>query len=387
MDNYNQSRRSPTNPAERKRAHRHDGDEREVRRRSRSPRNREHDDKSTKRRRHHHHHHHHHHHRSVPVPDPVPVPTLPFNARTLSRSADYKAFRPLFAQYLDLQKQIDIRNIEEREVRGRWKSFVNKWNGGTLAEGWYDPVTFENAVLDQGQDVDEEKEEEEVESPDDDGHRVVVGQDLQIIHHHHHHHHNIISSRRASPDDDEDEDEDDDEYGPTLPGQKAAYSSFPSKHGPGIPSLTDLTLRRELEASGREEARDALRQERKFDRTLQKERLEEIVPRADAGTQARRLEKRREVRDANASFADAKSSNDVSEVPDADLLGDGGGGGLEEYKRLKRDQERKKTEREIRREEIMRAKQEEREERIRKYKEREEHTVDMLREIAKSRFG
>ena len=33
----------------------------------------------------------------------------------------------MFALYLDIQKQIDIEELEEGEVKGRWKSFVNKW--------------------------------------------------------------------------------------------------------------------------------------------------------------------------------------------------------------------------------------------------------------------
>lgn len=150
--------------------------------------------------------------------------------------------------------------------------------------------------------------------------------------------------------------------------------------------MSDLALRRELEASDRDDARALLRQERKADRTLQKERLDELAPRADPSSQARRLEKRHEVRDANASFANAKSSNEIPDLPDADLMG-GNGNGIEEYKRLRREADRRKTEREVRREEILRAKREEREDRVREYREREAHTIDMLREIAKSRFG
>ena len=33
----------------------------------------------------------------------------------------------MFALYLDIQKQIDIEELDEREVKGRWKSFVGKW--------------------------------------------------------------------------------------------------------------------------------------------------------------------------------------------------------------------------------------------------------------------
>lgn len=51
---------------------------------------------------------------------------LPFGARDLSRY-DLSAFRPMFALYLDIQKQIYIDDLDEKEVKGRWKSFVGKW--------------------------------------------------------------------------------------------------------------------------------------------------------------------------------------------------------------------------------------------------------------------
>ncbi|KAI0187575.1 hypothetical protein EV127DRAFT_344272 [Xylaria flabelliformis] len=295
------------------------------------------------------------------------TPKLPYNARSLSRSIDHDAFRPLFARYLDVQKQIDIARLDEREVRGRWKSFVSKWNNGELAEGWYRPETFEDVMLDtRGANNGPESERRQK------------------------------SAYNGAPDlrsHDTEEGEDDDDYGPILPPQgdlghamSTSKSLSQTKHGPGIPTLSDLTLRRELEASDRDDTRALLRQERKADRTLQKERLDELVPRADPSSQARRLEKRREVRDANTSFANAKSSNEMPDLTDADLMG-ANDGGIEEYKRLKRETERKKTEREVKREEILRAKREEREDRIKEYREREAHTVDMLREIAKSRFG
>ena len=38
----------------------------------------------------------------------------------------------MFALYLDIQKQLDIDELDESEVKGRWKSFVNKWYGAVL---------------------------------------------------------------------------------------------------------------------------------------------------------------------------------------------------------------------------------------------------------------
>ncbi|KAI3324297.1 hypothetical protein HD806DRAFT_494657 [Xylariaceae sp. AK1471] len=373
--------------------------------RSRSParhRHRHHHRDETHPSRHHHHHHHRHRFRHVSsTSHQDSPPALPSNARPLSRSADFDTFRPLFARYLDVQKQIDITTLDEREVRGRWKSFVGKWNKGELAEGWYQPETFEDALDQRGVENGPEGERRRDVSERATSYERPHGSSVGKIRH--------IHTIKLENDDErpweredavlrsqgmEDEGEEDDEdYGPTLPGQdnpthatSIAKSQSQTKPGPGIPTLSDLTLRRELEAADLQETRGLLRQERKGDRALQKERLDELTPRADAGTQARKLEKRREVRDANTSFANAKSSNDVPELADAELMG-ADGGGIEEYKKLKREAEHKKTEREVRREEVLRAKREEREERMKAYREREAHTVDMLREIAKSRFG
>ena len=51
---------------------------------------------------------------------------LPFGARKLSKHDD-KQLWSLFGLYLDVQKQLDLDELDEKEARGRWKSFVNKW--------------------------------------------------------------------------------------------------------------------------------------------------------------------------------------------------------------------------------------------------------------------
>lgn len=60
---------------------------------------------------------------------------------------------------------------------------------------------------------------------------------------------------------------------------------------------------------------------------------------------------------------------------------------LASLKREKEKEQRKKNEREIRREEILRARAAEREERIQKYREKEQETVGWLQTLAKQRFG
>ncbi|KAI0408432.1 hypothetical protein F4802DRAFT_618594 [Xylaria palmicola] len=412
-----EDRRWPSPRRERKRPHEHDDrGTRRVRRRSdegddghhsayvrettpRSPRRSEHRHGHDRRDSTHLAHRGHHRHRprhASSTATRAHAAELPCGARALSRSADFDAFRPLFASYLDIQKQMDITSLDDREVRGRWKSFVGKWNSGELAEGWYQPETFQNATLDvQGagntpagkrREIHTSPHEVRSAASGDRGDRL--GADSP--------------SQDTEEDKEEGEDDDDDDYGPTLPpqdepsGAASAVSTTPSqtKHGPGIPTLSDLTLRRELEASDRADARALQRHERKADRALQKERLAELAPRADAGTRERRLEKRRDAREANAAFARAAGGGgggEMAEMGDADLMGGGGGGDggddLQEYKRLQRDTERRRTEREVRREEALRAQREEREGRIREYRAREAQTVDMLREMARSRFG
>jgi hypothetical protein len=142
-------------------------------------------------------------------------------------------------------------------------------------------------------------------------------------------------------------------------------------------------MRDEDRARDRSNYTDDIRYDRKTDRKAQKERLEELVPRADPGSRERQLEKKREVTSTLQSFRDAKESGDV-EVPESDLMGDDG---VDVYKRKKKEEERKKSEREIRREEISRAREAERNEKLAERREKESKTMEFLMQIAKERFG
>lgn len=177
---------------------------------------------------------------------------------------------------------------------------------------------------------------------------------------------------------------DDDDFGPALPPDG---SSRHLGHGPTVPGFDDLALRNELR--GEDHARDRanyiddIRYERKTDRKAQKDRLDELVPRADPGSRERQLEKKRETTSTLNQFRDAKENGDV-EVRDADLMGDDG---VEVYKKRKGEMERQKNEREIRKEEIMRARAAEREERLADRRAKEAHTMEYFQSIAKERFG
>ncbi|KAI4598230.1 hypothetical protein KJ359_003114 [Pestalotiopsis sp. 9143b] len=316
------------------------------------------------RRRHHHRKHHRHHQSSrhdQPKPSRPPA-ELPHGARPVSRS-DLDLFRPLLARYLDVQKNKDMAEMDEREVRGRWKSFAAKWNDGALVQSWYDPELFEETRQSGFWDVSS-KPKSAVRSPvraEDvsSGGEQDVGEGT--------------GKERGS--------EDDDDYGPVLPGSSKHHSS--GRQGPGIPSLQDLEVRREMDEEDRMDGVTQLRLERKADRAEQKARLEELVPRAEAGTRERKLEKKKEVNEKMKGFRER--SPGAAEVNDGELMG--GGDGVEELKQMRASAERRKTEKEIRREEIRRAKDEERQEKLREYREKEDKAMVMLKELAKQRFG
>jgi len=129
--------------------------------------------------------------------------------------------------------------------------------------------------------------------------------------------------------------------------------------------------------------RDDIRFARKLDRKEQKAALDELVPRAEAGTRERQLEKKKEVNEKMKSFRE--KSPGAAEVPDAELLGDDGG--VEGFKKVKQEFERKKNERELRKEEMLRARAAEREEKLQEYRAKEDKTMAMLKQIAKQNFG
>ncbi|KAK4242758.1 hypothetical protein C8A03DRAFT_28987 [Achaetomium macrosporum] len=320
------------------------------------------------------------------------VQELPFGARQLSRS-DLAAFRPLFAHYLDLQKNLDINSIDETELRGRWKSFMGKWNRGELAEGWYDPEVFQRAARDY-----QDSSHHTHDRPPSPSHVSAPRSNSA----------NPASSRFAPPssktqqDQQDDDDAEDDDYGPLPPPRKtghppAAVSTFPTLSssssasriltpapGPTIPTQADLSLRDEALAAARESELAALRLARRAHRREQKALLDEALPpRADAGTRERRLEKRREVNEKMRGF---REKSPIGEVPEGELLG-GGGTAEEEYRAMVRAREEKRKERVSRREEAERARRAEREERVRGLREREARVVEGLRELARQRFG
>ena len=70
-----------------------------------------------------HHHHHHRTHKRARSRSP-PRPVLPLNASPISMR-HFDALAPVFAAYLDVQKNLILDELETREAKGRFKSFVS----------------------------------------------------------------------------------------------------------------------------------------------------------------------------------------------------------------------------------------------------------------------
>jgi len=297
--------------------------------------------------------------------------SLPFQRPQLHKN-DFNHYRALFAEYLDLQKNLDIDELDHDEVKGRWKSFLGKWNRGELAEGWYDP------------DLKRRADERALEGAQPQQTlRTATRKKANIGTRSTEPDHKTLVATQASQEPEAaDEDED---YGPSLPCTSTITPTNPTarSQGPSIPTLQDLQDRNELSTSAKSSTRKLHQAVRKAERDTQRQREEELAPRAAPGTRERQLEKKRDVAQANKSFAQAKEA-DAQEVGEGDLMGEDGAEGFKAQVKAK---ERVKNEREIRKEEILRAREVEREERLAVHRAKEEGTMEMLKELARKRFG
>ncbi|KAJ8061375.1 hypothetical protein OCU04_010431 [Sclerotinia nivalis] len=180
-------------------------------------------------RRHHSHSHrrrspHDSHHRSIRPTEVAPEP-LPYNCRPITKH-DYDSFKPMFASYLDIQKGMFLDELGDTEVKGRWKSFMGKWNRGELSEGWYDPSTLRKAQESAKEYEDEiARESNPIQSNEPSS---------------------SFTKRESEYDDlsrvEGDENDSDDSIGPTLPGEM--NKARRNRPGPSIPNMEDLELKR-----------------------------------------------------------------------------------------------------------------------------------------------
>lgn len=273
-------------------------------------------------------------------------------AQPLSKRA-LDTYRPLFASYLDIQKNKDIFALPDAEVRGRWKSFVHKWNRAALAEGWYDPATKQRADAAWAEDEAFAAAES----------------------------HASAAPAPRTHDTGQDSESDASDYGPAqAPVHTSATVPAGKGIGPALPTFADLAERDDTAAADAAQTRLA---ERKAARTEQRERLDELAPRAEPGTKERALEKKREAAASAAAFREGAGGGDA-EVGDAEMMGSGGPG---EARELRARMERAKSERQVRREEALMARKAEREERTAELREKETRTMEYLRAIAQEHWG
>lgn len=139
--------------------------------------------------------------------------------------------------------------------------------------------------------------------------------------------------------------------------------------------------------TARQETRDEHRAELHSHKSTMRNIEDEVAPKAEPGTHERRMEKRQDAAAANRTFAESRRGGSPGEgAPDEELMGSGEND-LTELKKTQEKEQRKKNDREIRREEILRARTAEREERVRQYRQREEDTIGWLKVLAKQKYG
>ncbi|RKF58979.1 hypothetical protein GcC1_179010 [Golovinomyces cichoracearum] len=307
---------------------------------------------------HHNHHHHYQRKRKRSPPATPAVLELPFNSRPLIKR-DFKQFKHLFGLYLEIQKGKYLEDLSETEIKGRWKSFINKWNLGKLSEGWYDPSTIRKAS--EHADIYDSRNHNEEPS------------DLTSSTH---------GKLKTSPRSESVEGSDSDQsFGPMLPDQE--ITSKTRRLGPTIPGTQELQVIRETREEDRLARRNEIISAQRAERKEQKAALDELVPRAMPNSRERQLEKKKELNEKMKAFRE--KSPGAADIPDTELMG--GGEDLESYKRIKKEVERKKNDRELRKEENLRARIAEREERLREYRAKEAGTMAMLMALAKQRLG
>jgi len=111
---------------------------------------------------------------------------------------------------------------------------------------------------------------------------------------------------------------------------------------------------------------------------LEKEQLNDLVPRADPGTRERRLEKKAEISAAHRAF---REKSPEATVPEKEFMGG------DDIKAELLRQRRIEAERQARRDEAYRLKEAEKIQRRRELEKREDGTIEMLKMLAQERYG
>ncbi|KAJ2924361.1 hypothetical protein H1R20_g12741, partial [Candolleomyces eurysporus] len=161
----------------------------------------------------------------------------------------------------------------------------------------------------------------------------------------------------------------DDESSPEPSSSRPSGSRI---QGPTLPSVSDITLAKELEAEQEAEAR---KYKRKRDKLEAKERIEDMVGPRPVGREAM-LEKKRAKRENDRAFRER--GDDGLEADESTLLG---GGDSFQAQIARRDAGKQRYE--AKRSEEVAAMQE----RVTARREKEKATMDMFQQLAKQRFG
>ncbi|EPX72075.1 uncharacterized protein SOCG_04007 [Schizosaccharomyces octosporus yFS286] len=158
-----------------------------------------------------------------------------------------------------------------------------------------------------------------------------------------------------------------------------AHPNAQSPVGPAKPTFDDLHDRQELREQIQEQQRSSKRYGNKLKARRETELLDEILPKEPAGSKQALLQKKKEKQQALKHYRER--SDDETELNENDLFGESDSFS----KQIERERLRKKI-RDEKRQVHHTQKDEEILQKMQERKEKEKKTVEMLREIARSRF-
>ncbi|OLL24272.1 hypothetical protein NEOLI_003405 [Neolecta irregularis DAH-3] len=149
--------------------------------------------------------------------------------------------------------------------------------------------------------------------------------------------------------------------------------------GPSMPTQQDNQLQKERQQELHLYEEQEAQLARKRDRRIQKDRLEELAPKAEPGTRERQLEKKRELNQKLKSFRE--KSPDGVELKESDIYGD------DDFKAKLAISKNAAAQREEMKEDRLREREMEKSVRKKELLTKEEETMKMFKEIAKQRYG
>ncbi|KAF9055685.1 hypothetical protein BJ165DRAFT_1521679 [Panaeolus papilionaceus] len=269
---------------------------------------------------------------------------LPKGVEPISES-DYFQKSDEFRLWLKEEKSKYFDELSGDRARSYFRKFVKAWNRGKLSNTYYDgiapgtiPAAANTSYKWSFASKRNRADEEAIRAARDEIAAATTG------------------DRRGRSD-----------SGPSRP-----HASSSRLQGPTLPSASDLTLARELQAEQREEERSY---RRKKEKSETKERIEELVGPKPVGREGM-LEKKRMQRENNRAFGER--GDEGLELDESTLMG---GGDSFQAQIARRDMAKSRyAQKNEERQNTMR-------ERSSAFKEKEKATMDMFQQLAKQRFG